>query len=100
MRQAWGEAMHTFEEADRKRFAYVNKVVEQVETEAFGHSFTYYLPDGNSTCVADGTKTAQCDRCDVTDTVADEGSALVRDVKKITGVTAVSLLAHDGEVTF
>lgn len=29
-----------------------------------------------------------------------EGSALVRDVKKISGVTAVSLLAHDGEVTF
>ena len=30
----------------------------------------------------------------------NEGSALVRDVKKIPGVTAVSLLAHDGEVTF
>ena len=29
-----------------------------------------------------------------------EGSALVRDVKKIAGVTTVSLLAHDGEVTF
>ena len=29
-----------------------------------------------------------------------EGSALVRDVKKVPGVTAVSLLAHDGEVTF
>jgi uncharacterized membrane protein YhiD involved in acid resistance len=29
-----------------------------------------------------------------------EGSALVRDVKKVAGVTAVSLLAHDGEVTF
>jgi len=29
-----------------------------------------------------------------------EGSALVRDVKNVSGVTAVSLLAHDGEVTF
>ena len=29
-----------------------------------------------------------------------EGSTLVRDVKKIPGVTSVSLLAHDGEVTF
>ena len=29
-----------------------------------------------------------------------EGTALVRDIKKIPGVTAVSLLAHDGEVTF
>ena len=30
----------------------------------------------------------------------NEGSALVRDVKNVAGVTAVSLLAHDGEVTF
>ena len=30
----------------------------------------------------------------------NEGSALVRDVKNVSGVTAVSLLAHDGEVTF
>lgn len=29
-----------------------------------------------------------------------EGCSLVRDVKKISGVTAVSLLSHDGEVTF
>ena len=29
-----------------------------------------------------------------------EGSALVRDVKNVSGVTAVSLLSHDGEVTF
>ena len=29
-----------------------------------------------------------------------EGSALVRDVKKVVGVSAVSLLAHDGEGTF
>ena len=29
-----------------------------------------------------------------------EGNALVRDVKRISGVTAVSLLSHDGEVTF
>ena len=29
-----------------------------------------------------------------------EGSALVRDVKGVSGVTAVSLLSHDGEVTF
>lgn len=29
-----------------------------------------------------------------------EGSALVRDVMAVTGVTSVSLLSHDGEVTF
>lgn len=39
------------------------------------HSFTNYKSDGNATCEADGTKTAKCDRCDETDTVADEDSA-------------------------
>ena len=46
------------------------------ERVAPGHSFTNYVSDGNATCTEDGTKTAKCDRCDVTDTVADEGSAL------------------------
>ncbi|MBQ7294801.1 MAG: InlB B-repeat-containing protein [Clostridia bacterium] len=49
---------------------------------ALGHSFTNYVSDGNATCTEDGTKTAKCDRCEVTDTVADEGSA--------TGHTAVT----------
>ena len=40
-----------------------------------GHSFTNYVSDGNATCTEDGTKTAKCDRCDVTNTIADEGSA-------------------------
>ncbi len=44
--------------------------------EALGHSFTNYVSDGNATCTEDGTKTAKCDRCDATDTIADEGSAL------------------------
>ena len=30
----------------------------------------------------------------------EQGSALVRDVMKLSGITSVSLLAHDGEVTF
>ena len=47
--------------------------------EALGHSFTNYAPDNNATCTEDGTKTAKCDRCDVTDTVVDEGSALNHD---------------------
>ena len=46
---------------------------------ALGHSFTNYVSDGNATCTADGTKTATCDRCDATDTIADEGSALGHD---------------------
>ncbi len=39
------------------------------------HSFTVYVPDGNASCTADGTKTAVCDKCDVTKTVTDVGSA-------------------------
>ena len=34
-----------------------------------GHSFTNYVSNNNATCTADGTKTAKCDRCDVTDTI-------------------------------
>ena len=39
-----------------------------------GHSFTNYVSDGNITCTEDGTKTAKCDKCDVTDTVPDVDS--------------------------
>ena len=46
------------------------------EIKALGHSFTGYESNNNATCTADGTKTAKCDRCDATDTVADEGSKL------------------------
>ncbi len=40
------------------------------------HSFTNYVSDNNATTEADGTKTAKCDNCDATDTIADEGSQL------------------------
>ena len=40
------------------------------------HIFTNYVSDGNATCTEDGTKTAKCDNCDVTDTIADTGSKL------------------------
>jgi len=40
------------------------------------HSFTNYVSNGDATCTADGTKTAECDKgCGETDTVADTGSA-------------------------
>ena len=54
------------------------KCGEQYEdsyVSALDHSFTNYLSDGNATCTKDGTKTAKCDRCDETKTIADEGSA-------------------------
>ena len=44
--------------------------------EALGHSFNNYRPDGNATCLTDGTKTSKCSRCDVTDTLANTGAAL------------------------
>ena len=46
------------------------------EVPATGHSFTNYISDGNATTEADGTKTAKCDNCDVTDTIVDEGSKI------------------------
>ena len=49
---------------------------EEKVIDALGHSFTNYVSDNNATCTEDGTETAKCDRCDVTDTRTDEGSAL------------------------
>ena len=47
---------------------------------ALGHSFTYYISNNDASCTANGTKTAKCDRCDETDTIADIGSALGHDL--------------------
>ena len=57
-----------------------------------GHSFTHYVSNNDATCTEDGTKTAKCDRCDVTDTVVDVGSATghvleVRNKKEATWFT-------------
>jgi hypothetical protein len=38
------------------------------ELPANGHSFTNYVSNGDATCTEEGTKTAKCDNCDVTDT--------------------------------
>lgn len=38
------------------------------DVPALGHSFTNYVYNGDATCGSDGTETAKCDRCDVTDT--------------------------------
>ena len=43
-------------------------------TDALPHSFTNYVSNSDTTCTADGTKTAVCDFCSATDTVADAGS--------------------------
>lgn len=39
-------------------------------------SFVNYVSDNNATCTQDGTKTAKCEGCDKTDTIADVGSKL------------------------
>ena len=51
------------------------KTHEEANVPALGHSFTY-TSNGDATCQADGTKTGKCIRCDVTETVPDEGSML------------------------
>ena len=40
------------------------------------HIFLHYISDGNATCTEDGTKTAVCEYCDLTDTVTEVGSKL------------------------
>lgn len=49
---------------------------ETFTENASGHSFTNYVSNNDATCLQDGTKTAKCDNCEETDTIADEGSAL------------------------
>ena len=46
------------------------------ETEKLGHKFVNYVSNNDATYEKDGTKTAKCERCDETDTIADEGSKL------------------------
>ena len=41
-----------------------------------GHTWGEYISNHDATCTADGTKTAECQFCDATDTVVDEGSML------------------------
>ena len=58
-----------------KHCSVCNEVIVAQEVEpALGHSFTNYVSNNDATCTKDGTKTAKCDRCEVTDTKADEGS--------------------------
>ena len=63
------------------------------------HSFTNYVSDNNATCTADGTRTAVCDSCQVTDTIPDVGSALGHSWDE--GVVTVEPTATtEGEMTY
>ena len=58
--------------------AYSNGVLAQnvnIYVECKNHQFGEYVSDNNATCV-DGTKTAKCNFCNITDTVRDSGSAV------------------------
>ncbi|MGN1311066.1 MAG: S-layer homology domain-containing protein, partial [Clostridia bacterium] len=58
-----------------KHCSVCNAIIKaQTTVPALGHSFTNYVSNNDATCVKDGTKTAKCDRCEVTDTITDEGS--------------------------
>ena len=54
----------------------VETTLEAVTVAKLGHSFTDYKSNGDAKCLEDGTKTAKCDRCDVTETITDKDSAL------------------------
>ena len=61
---------------------------ETFTENASGHSFTNYVSNNDATCLQDGTKTAKCDNCEETDTIADVGSALGHDI-----------IHHDGKAS-
>ena len=66
----WGYTTHTCACGDTYADSYI---------DALGHCFTNYQSNNDATYSADGTKTAKCDRCDATDTVADPGTMLRKD---------------------
>ncbi|MBE6951825.1 MAG: hypothetical protein E7451_10920 [Ruminococcaceae bacterium] len=58
-----------------------------VEVEC-DHEFGEYVSDNNATCTEDGTKTAKCEKCGVTHTIVDEGTALGHTEEIIPGKAA------------
>ena len=69
------------------------------EVEVLGHSFTDYKSNNDATYTENGTETAKCNRCTVTDTRTDEDSALGLDQKFKDEMTALSKNA-DVETTY
>ena len=49
---------------------------ETITTNPLGHSFTNYIYNNDATTEKDGTETAKCDRCNVTDTRTKSGTRI------------------------
>ncbi|MGN1118513.1 MAG: hypothetical protein ACI4RU_07855, partial [Acutalibacteraceae bacterium] len=79
--------------------AAANEITDKksVVIAALGHSFTNYVSNNDATCTEDGTKTAKCDRCDVTDTIPDTGSATGHAWGEWTVVDAATCTANGSE---
>lgn len=71
-------------------FTLVTAASGVLDTATHDHVFSSYVSDGNATCTEDGTMTAKCDLCDMTDTVPDVGSALGHDMSEWETVTAAT----------
>ena len=55
--------------------------------EKIDHTYTNYVPNGDATCTADGTKTGTC-VCGEKDTIADVGSKVAHTEETVPGVAA------------
>ncbi len=79
------------------------EILKSDEVEALKHSFTDYKSNNDATTEKDGTKTAKCDRCDVTDTVTDEGTRITvtspADFDFVAEGDGVAVKAYKGAVT-
>ena len=49
-----------------------------------GHTFENYVSNGDATCTKNGTETAKCEYCDVTDTRVDADSKIAHDYSEAT----------------
>ncbi|MCQ2577730.1 MAG: hypothetical protein MJ176_04260 [Treponema sp.] len=69
---------------------------DQVKDKA-AHNFGEYVPNGDATTQADGTKTRKCSECFYEDTVTDEGSKLTSHNWDAGLITKASTVSSFGE---
>ncbi|MDE6568758.1 MAG: leucine-rich repeat protein, partial [Lachnospiraceae bacterium] len=61
-------------------------IVSQMTTQKTGHRFLEYVSNEDANYEQDGTKTAQCNYCQATDTITDLGSKLIDENKPMVEV--------------